>query len=68
MTDVPFTQHTVALDSGPVTYLKGGEGRAILHLHPAGGMSLPSGRSPAGACSTICSTRSGCRAASHSAS
>jgi pimeloyl-ACP methyl ester carboxylesterase len=37
MTDMAFTQHTVALDSGPVTYLKGGEGRPILHLHPAGG-------------------------------
>lgn len=37
MTDVAFTEHTVVLDSGPVTYLKGGEGRPILHLHSAGG-------------------------------
>jgi pimeloyl-ACP methyl ester carboxylesterase len=37
MTDIAFTEHTVALDSGPVTYLKGGEGPPILHLHPAGG-------------------------------
>ena len=37
MTDMAFTEHTVALDSGPVTYLKGGEGSPILHLHPAGG-------------------------------
>jgi pimeloyl-ACP methyl ester carboxylesterase len=32
-----FTEHTVALDSGPVTYVRGGEGPPILHLHPAGG-------------------------------
>ncbi|HEX5959504.1 MAG TPA: alpha/beta hydrolase [Hyphomicrobiaceae bacterium] len=32
-----FTQHTVTLDTGPVAYLKGGTGRPILHLHPAGG-------------------------------
>jgi pimeloyl-ACP methyl ester carboxylesterase len=37
MSDITFTEHTVALDSGQVTYLKGGEGRPILHLHPAGG-------------------------------
>jgi pimeloyl-ACP methyl ester carboxylesterase len=37
MTDIAFTEHTVALDSGPVTYLEGGEGPPILHLHPAGG-------------------------------
>jgi pimeloyl-ACP methyl ester carboxylesterase len=37
MTDIAFTEHTVTLDSGPVTYLKGGEGPPILHLHPAGG-------------------------------
>jgi pimeloyl-ACP methyl ester carboxylesterase len=37
MTDIAFTEHTVALDSGPVTYLKGGEGPPVLHLHSAGG-------------------------------
>jgi pimeloyl-ACP methyl ester carboxylesterase len=37
MTETAFTEHTVQLDSGPVTYLKGGAGRPILHLHPAGG-------------------------------
>jgi pimeloyl-ACP methyl ester carboxylesterase len=37
VTETSFTEHTVQLDSGPVTYLKGGEGRPILHLHPAGG-------------------------------
>jgi pimeloyl-ACP methyl ester carboxylesterase len=37
MIDIAFTEHTIALDSGPVTYLKGGEGRPILHLHSAGG-------------------------------
>ena len=37
MTEPSFTEHTVALHSGPVTYLKGGEGRPILHLHSAGG-------------------------------
>jgi pimeloyl-ACP methyl ester carboxylesterase len=37
MTEIAFTEHTVALDTGPVTYLKGGEGPPILHLHPAGG-------------------------------
>jgi pimeloyl-ACP methyl ester carboxylesterase len=37
MTEISFTEHTVALDSGAVTYLKGGEGRPILHLHSAGG-------------------------------
>jgi pimeloyl-ACP methyl ester carboxylesterase len=37
MTDFAFTRHTVALDSGPVTYLKGGDGRPVLHLHSAGG-------------------------------
>jgi pimeloyl-ACP methyl ester carboxylesterase len=37
MTDIAFTEHHVELDSGRVRYLKGGEGRPILHLHPAGG-------------------------------
>jgi pimeloyl-ACP methyl ester carboxylesterase len=37
MTDIAFTEHHIELDSGRVTYLKGGEGRPILHLHPAGG-------------------------------
>jgi pimeloyl-ACP methyl ester carboxylesterase len=37
MTDVAFTEHHVDLNTGPVTYLKGGEGPPILHLHPAGG-------------------------------
>jgi hypothetical protein len=37
MTDIAFTEHHVELDSGRVTYLKGGKGRPILHLHPAGG-------------------------------
>src|SRR5262245_31298139 len=37
MTDIAFTEHHVDLNTGPVTYLKGGEGPPILHLHPAGG-------------------------------
>jgi len=37
MTETTFAEHRVELDSGPVTYLKGGEGRPILHLHPASG-------------------------------
>jgi pimeloyl-ACP methyl ester carboxylesterase len=37
MTDIAFTEHHIELDSGRLTYLKGGEGRPILHLHPAGG-------------------------------
>jgi pimeloyl-ACP methyl ester carboxylesterase len=37
MTGISFTEHHVELESGGVTYLKGGEGRPILHLHPAGG-------------------------------
>jgi pimeloyl-ACP methyl ester carboxylesterase len=37
MTEIAFSEHIVALDSGPVTYLKGGEGPPVLHLHPAGG-------------------------------
>jgi pimeloyl-ACP methyl ester carboxylesterase len=37
MTDIAFSEHHVELDSGRVTYLKGGEGRPILHLHPASG-------------------------------
>src|SRR5262245_27896976 len=37
MTEIAFTEHHVELDSGRVTYLRGGEGRPILHLHPAGG-------------------------------
>jgi pimeloyl-ACP methyl ester carboxylesterase len=37
MTEIVFTEHSVDLDSGRLPYLKGGEGRPILHLHPAGG-------------------------------
>jgi pimeloyl-ACP methyl ester carboxylesterase len=37
MTAISFTEHHVELDSGGVTYLRGGEGPPILHLHPAGG-------------------------------
>jgi pimeloyl-ACP methyl ester carboxylesterase len=37
MTDIAFNAHHVDLDSGRVFYLKGGEGRPLLHLHPAGG-------------------------------
>jgi pimeloyl-ACP methyl ester carboxylesterase len=37
MTDVVFEEYRVELDTGPVFYLKGGEGRPLLHLHPAGG-------------------------------
>ena len=37
MTEILFTEHHVELVSGRVPYLKGGEGRPILHLHPAGG-------------------------------
>ena len=37
MSQIAFTERHVELDSGRVTYLKGGEGRPILHLHPAGG-------------------------------
>jgi pimeloyl-ACP methyl ester carboxylesterase len=37
MTEISFAEHRVTLDTGPVTYLKGGEGPPILHLHPAGG-------------------------------
>jgi pimeloyl-ACP methyl ester carboxylesterase len=37
MTEIAFTEHRVELDSGRVTYLEGGEGRPILHLHSAGG-------------------------------
>jgi pimeloyl-ACP methyl ester carboxylesterase len=40
MTETAFTEHNVTLDTGPVTYRKGGEGRPILHLHPAGGLRL----------------------------
>jgi pimeloyl-ACP methyl ester carboxylesterase len=40
MTELAFTEHRVELDSGPVTYLKGGGGRSILHLHPASGPRL----------------------------
>ena len=36
MTEIAFTEHNVDLDSGRVTYLKGGEGRPILHLHMYG--------------------------------
>ena len=35
--ETAFAEHRVELDSGPVIYLKGGEGRPILHLHPASG-------------------------------
>jgi pimeloyl-ACP methyl ester carboxylesterase len=37
MTDVVFEEYRVELDTGPVFYLKGGEGPPLLHLHPAGG-------------------------------
>jgi pimeloyl-ACP methyl ester carboxylesterase len=37
MTEIAFTEHSVELDSGRLPYLKGGEGRPVLHLHPAGG-------------------------------
>jgi pimeloyl-ACP methyl ester carboxylesterase len=37
MTEIAFTEHSVDLSSGRVPYLRGGEGRPILHLHPAGG-------------------------------
>jgi pimeloyl-ACP methyl ester carboxylesterase len=37
MTEIAFTEHGIDLDSGRLPYLKGGEGRPILHLHPAGG-------------------------------
>jgi pimeloyl-ACP methyl ester carboxylesterase len=37
MTEIAFVENSVDLDSGRVTYLKGGEGRSILHLHSAGG-------------------------------
>jgi pimeloyl-ACP methyl ester carboxylesterase len=37
MTDIVFTERHVELDGGRVTYLEGGAGRPILHLHPAGG-------------------------------
>ena len=32
-----FTDHTIALSTGPLTYRKGGEGRPILHQHSAAG-------------------------------
>jgi pimeloyl-ACP methyl ester carboxylesterase len=34
---MPFTQHTVALPSRPVTYWEAGTGRPLLYLHAAGG-------------------------------
>ena len=34
---MPFTSHTVALPSGPVTYWEAGAGRSLLYLHAAGG-------------------------------
>jgi pimeloyl-ACP methyl ester carboxylesterase len=37
MTEVAFIEHRVDLDTGPLTYLKGGQGPPLLHLHPAGG-------------------------------
>ena len=37
MTEAAFAEHRIELDSGPVIYLKGGEGPPILHLHPASG-------------------------------
>jgi pimeloyl-ACP methyl ester carboxylesterase len=37
MTEIPFTEHHVDLDTGRLFYLKGGDGRPLLHLHPAGG-------------------------------
>jgi pimeloyl-ACP methyl ester carboxylesterase len=37
MSEIAFTEHRIDLDTGPVLYLKGGQGRPLLHLHPAGG-------------------------------
>jgi pimeloyl-ACP methyl ester carboxylesterase len=37
MPEISFEEHRIDLDSGPVLYLKGGQGRPLLHLHPAGG-------------------------------
>lgn len=34
---MPFTSHTAALPSGPVTYWEAGAGRPLLYLHAAGG-------------------------------
>jgi pimeloyl-ACP methyl ester carboxylesterase len=35
-----FSEQTIELSTGPVTYLKGGSGPAILHLHSAAGPRL----------------------------
>jgi pimeloyl-ACP methyl ester carboxylesterase len=35
--EIPFEEHHIDLDTGRLFYLKGGEGRPLLHLHPAGG-------------------------------
>jgi pimeloyl-ACP methyl ester carboxylesterase len=37
---MPFTSHSVALPSGPVTYWQAGEGRPLLYLHAAGGVQV----------------------------
>jgi len=37
MTEIEFKELQVALDSGPLHYIQGGEGRPILHLHSSGG-------------------------------
>jgi pimeloyl-ACP methyl ester carboxylesterase len=37
MSGMEFKTLQAALDSGPLTYIQGGEGRPILHLHSSGG-------------------------------
>jgi pimeloyl-ACP methyl ester carboxylesterase len=37
MTAISFTEHKAALSGGALTYLKGGSGRPIVHLHSSGG-------------------------------
>jgi len=37
MTEISFKEQTVDLETGRVTYLNGGSGRPLLHLHSAGG-------------------------------
>jgi pimeloyl-ACP methyl ester carboxylesterase len=37
MTATSFTEHKVDLSTGPLTYLKGGSGRPIVHLHSSAG-------------------------------
>jgi pimeloyl-ACP methyl ester carboxylesterase len=37
MSEMAFEELQVALDSGPVHYMRGGEGPPILHLHSSGG-------------------------------